>query len=162
VTTVLFVCQANTARSIMAHVLLTRLLAERDGASGIRVRSGGIANYARDGMLPSFDARLVLREVGIHVGENDLSSTDLRQHRDLVAEAAVIVTMTAEQRAVMARFPEAAGRPIVTLRELAGEDGDITDPATQGEEAFRWCRDEILRCLDTSFDRLLALARATP
>ena len=36
---------------------------------------GGIANYARDGMLASLDARLALRDVGIRLGEDDFAST---------------------------------------------------------------------------------------
>ena len=156
VRTVLFVCQANTARSVMAHVMLERMLAERAVAS-IRVRSGGIANYVRDGMLPSLDARLALREHGIHLDDGDMASTDLRSHRDIVAETDLILTMTADQRAVMAAFTEAAGKPIFTLREFAGEEGDIADPAMQGEDVFRHCRDEIRRCLTTALPRLLAL-----
>ena len=34
-------------------------------------------------------------------------------------------------------------------------DGDIEDPAGQGEEAFRYCRDEIVRCLEKVVPRLL-------
>jgi protein-tyrosine-phosphatase len=45
---------------------------------------------------------------------------------------------------------------VFTLREFVGEAGDIGDPATQGEEAFRACRDEIKRCLQQGIDRLLA------
>jgi hypothetical protein len=82
------------------------MLADRGAGERVRIRSGGIANYARDGMLPSLDARLVLREDGIHLGED--------------------------------------GR------------GDIGDPAMKGEDVFRACRDEIKRCLEVSFDRLLA------
>jgi protein-tyrosine-phosphatase len=158
VTTVLIVCHANTARSVMAQVLLERMLAERNGARPIRVQSGGIGNYARDGMLPSLDARLVLREIGIHLAEDALTSTDLRQHRDLVAAADLILTMTDAQRTAVADFPESAGRPILTLRGLAGEAGDIADPAMQGEDAFRAARDEITRCLERGLDRLLAIA----
>jgi len=39
VTTVLLVCHANTCRSVMAHVLLERMLAERNGHHQIRVLS---------------------------------------------------------------------------------------------------------------------------
>jgi protein-tyrosine-phosphatase len=53
-------------------------------------------------------------------------------------------------------FAEARARDVVTLRELAGETGDIGDPAGQGEDRFRACRDEIKRCLEKSIDRLLA------
>ena len=153
--TVLLVCHANTARSIIAHALLERMLAEREAAHRIRIRSGGIANYARDGMLPSLDARLVLREDGIDLDEDALTSTDLRRHRHLVAEADLILTMTAAQKRSIGLFPEAQGRPVFTLREFAGEDGDIDDPATQGEHVFRACRDDIKRCLVRGLDRLL-------
>ena len=141
----------------MAHVLLERTLAERDAGGHIRVRSGGIATYARDGMLPSLDARIVLREEGIHLGEDGLTSTDLKRHRHLLAEADLILTMTTAQKEMLDAFDEARGRPVYTLREFAGAPGDIDDPAMQGEDVFRTCRDEIKRCLDPTADRLLAL-----
>ena len=155
--TVLLVCHANTARSVMAQALLEKMLTERNGHHRIRVRSGGIASYARDGMLASLDARLALREDGIHLAEDDFASTDLKRHRDLITEADLILTMTALQKQMLDAFPEAQGRPVFTLREFVGDDGDIADPATQGEEAFRACRDEIKRCLEQSVERLLVL-----
>ncbi|MBI2526971.1 MAG: hypothetical protein HYV93_13430 [Candidatus Rokubacteria bacterium] len=158
--TILLVCHANTARSVMAQLLLERLLAGRDALAGVRIRSGGIAPYARDGMVPSLDARLVLREAGIELGEEELASTDLKRHRHLLAEAHLIVTMTLQQKRMVEGFAEARGRPVLTLRELAGEEGDIADPATQGEESFRACRDEISRCLERSVDRLLVALSA--
>jgi protein-tyrosine-phosphatase len=156
VNTVLLVCHANTARSIIAHALLERMLAERGVSHRVRIRSGGIADYARDGMLPSLDARLVLREDGISLGENGLVSTDLKRHRHLIAEADLILTMTAAQKETVARYSEAEGRPVHTLKEFAGEEGDIGDPAMQGEAAFRACRDDIKQCLERALDRLLA------
>lgn len=152
---VLVVCHANTARSVIAQVLLEKMLTERDAADGFRIRSGGIATYARDGMLPSLDARLALKEIGVHLAEDDMTSTDLKRHRHLIAEADLIVTMTARQKEMLAVYTEAAGRRMVTLREWAGELGDIEDPAGQGEEAFRYCRDEIVRCLEKIVPRLL-------
>jgi hypothetical protein len=44
----------------------------------------------------------------------------------------------------------------MTVRELAGEAGDIADPAMQDEDVFRHCRDEITRCLVRGLERLLA------
>ena len=139
----------------MAHVLLERLLAAR-GLGDVRVRSAGVARFARDGMLASLDARLVLREVGIHLAEDAFASTDLRRHPELLAEAGVVVTMTVDQKEVVAQLG-AGPSAIFTLRELAGEEGDIGDPVGQGEEVYRACRDEIARCLDKGLDRLLAL-----
>ena len=151
--TVLFVCHANTARSVMAQVLLAQMLAER--APNVHVCSAGIANYARDGMIPSLDARLALREEGIDLPEDAITSTDLRAHRDLLRDADVILTMTDQQKAMVEALQEARDRPVFTLREFAGEAGDIGDPATLGEDVFRACRDEIKRCLTKSLDRLL-------
>jgi len=142
----------------MAHVMLERMLSERNGHQDVRVRSGGVAPYARDGMIASMDARLVLREDGIHIGEYEFTSTDLRRHRDLIAGADLILTMTAAQKQILDAFAEARGRPIFTLKEFAGEGGDIDDPVGQGEDRYRVCRDEIKRCLENSVDRLLNLS----
>lgn len=151
------VCHANTARSVMAQVILERMLAQHGADGAIRVRSGGIANYARDGMIASLDARLALREEGIHLAEDAFASTDLKRHRHLLAEADVILTMTVRQKQMLDAFDEARGRPVFTLREFVGENGDIEDPATQGEDVFRACRDEIKRCLEKSVARLLMI-----
>ena len=155
--TVLMVCHANTARSVMAQVLLERMLARHGVDGAIQVRSGGIANYARDGMIASLDARLALRDEGIHLGENEFVSTDLRRHRDQLAGADLILTMTVLQKQMLGAFDEARGRAVFTLREFVGEEGDIDDPATQGVDVFRACRDEIKRCLEKSVPRLLML-----
>jgi protein-tyrosine-phosphatase len=153
---VLIVCHANTSRSVMAHVLLEKMLADQ-GAEHITVRSGGVALYARDGMIASLDARLILREVGIHLREEDFVSTDLKHHRHLITHADLILAMTDEQKEMVAAYPEAAGKRVVTLRELAGESGDIEDPAMQGEEAFRARFVEISHCLQKGFPQVLKL-----
>jgi len=158
VKTVLFVCHANTCRSVMAQALLEKMLAERNGR--VRVRSGGIGHTARDGMIPSLDARLLLREDGIHLSETAILSTNLRQHRELVADADLILTMTALQKRELRALAAADGRPVFTLREFVGEDGDIADPVGQDEDVYRACRDEIKRCLEKAVDRLLG--GATP
>ena len=157
--TVLFVCHANTARSVMAQALLEKLLAERAPGHAIRVRSGGVAPYARDGMLASLDARLALREVGVHLGEDAVTSTDLKAHPELLTGADLILTMTARQKEMLAAFPEARGKTVLSLREFAGEAGDIADPAGQGEDVFRACLGEIKRCLEGSLERLLGTGR---
>jgi protein-tyrosine phosphatase len=155
--TVLIVCHANTARSVMAQVVLEHLLRQRGVHERVRVRSGGVARYARDGMLPSLDAKIALRDIGLEVSDA-ISSTDLRQHPERVAEAALIVTMTDEQTQIIRSYPEARDKTVLTLRELAGEAGDIADPVGQSEEGFRACRAEIERCLGGAIDRLVAWA----
>lgn len=154
---VLIVCHANTSRSIMAHVLLRKMLTER-GADHIRIRSGGVAIYARDNMIPSLDARMVLREQGIHLQETELSSIDLKRHRHLIEQADLILAMTQEQKRMLDAYPEAEGKRVFTLKEFAGEEGDIEDPAMQGEEVFHARMVEIQRCLEKSIEDLLRLS----
>ena len=152
---ILIICHANTSRSIIAEAVLLRLLASQGMGDRFEVRSGGIAPYARDGSLVSLDARFVLRDIGIHIPEG-AGATDLKRQRHLVEQADLILAMTDEQRRMLAKgFPEAEGKPVVLLRELAGADGDIADPAAQGEDVFRTCRDEIVRCLEAGMPRLL-------
>jgi protein-tyrosine-phosphatase len=117
------------------------------------VRSGGIAPYARDSSLVSLDARLLLREDAIEI-PSDTTSCDLKRHRHHLADADLIVAMTDEQKRMLATFEEASGKDIVTLREAAGESGDIGDPAGRDEDFYRQCRDEIRRCLEKALDRL--------
>ncbi len=157
--TVLLVCHGNTCRSVMAQALLEKMLAERGAADAVRVRSGGVGGNARDGMIPSLDARIVLREDGIELGEDRITSTDLRRHRDLVAAADLILTMTAEQKVLLGALADTARPPVFTLAEFAGGGGDIRDPMGHDEHRYRMTRDEIRGCLERSIDRLLAMLR---
>jgi protein-tyrosine phosphatase len=155
--TVLVVCHGNTCRSVMAQALLEKMLAERGAAGAIRVRSGGVGANARDGMIPSLDARIVLREDGIQLAEDAMTSTDLRRHRELVAGADLILTMTTEQKTLVGALADTAARPVFTLAEFAGGEGDIRDPMGHDEDRYRATRDEIRRCLERSLDRLLGM-----
>jgi protein-tyrosine-phosphatase len=139
----------------MAQKLIERMLAERGLGDRVDVSSAGVWIHARDGMIPSLDARLALREVGIHLAEDAMASTALRDHPELLAGADLVVTMTTEQTALVRALANGAGVDVVTLPQLAGESGDIADPAGQGEDAFRAARDEIMRCLALGFDRLV-------
>ena len=141
----------------MAHALLEKMLAKRGLDGRIRVTSGGIGAHARDGMIASLDARIVLREEGIHLGEDTIVSTDLKAHRELLAGADLIVTMTEEQKRLVRAEAETAGRAVYTLGELAGDGADIRDPVGQDEARYRFTRDEIKRRLEGSLERLLRL-----
>ena len=151
---ILIICHANTSRSVIAEALLRRMLRERALDDRISVQSGGIAPFARDGALVSLDARLVLRDEGIHL-PSDSVATDLKANRHLVADADLILAMTDEQiRMLRAAFPEAEGKAVYTLKAFAGVAGDIEDPAGRDEAFFEATRDEIKACLVRALERL--------
>jgi protein-tyrosine-phosphatase len=155
---ILFICHANTSRSVIAEALLKKMLTARALHDHLTVMSGGIAAYARDGALVSMDARLVLREEGIHLAADSVS-TDLKRNRHLVVDADLILAMTAQQvRMLREAFPEAAGKDVYTLKEFAGGHGDIDDPVGKGDDGYAACRDEIKACLEQAMARLAPAA----
>ena len=152
---VLIVCAANTARSVMAEHMLRRELRERGIESHVQVISAGIAPYARDGALVSLDTRLALRDDNIHLGE-EATSTDLKRHPELLEQADVVIAMTDQQKSdLLSLFPGADGKPVHTLREFADEVGDIEDPFEKGDEKFTEVRVEIKRLIPAVADRIL-------
>ena len=154
---ILLICAANTARSVMAEHLMARELRRRGRTHQVRLRSAGIAPYARDGALISLDTRMALRDIGIELGE-EATSTDLKRHPELLAEADLVIAMTAQQaRELRERFEVTELHAVHTLREFAGETGDIDDPFEQGERAFAECRREIERLTPLVVEKLFAL-----
>jgi len=151
---ILFICHANTSRSVIAEALLKRMIEERALQDHLTVESGGIASYARDGALVSMDARLVLRDEGIHIS-SDAVSTDLKRNRHLIEDADLILAMTDEQVQMLHNnFPEAAGKDVYTLKAFAGGHGNIEDPVGKGEDEYAACCDQIKTCLERAIERL--------
>lgn len=152
---ILFICHANTSRSVIAEALLRKMVAARALPQDLSIVSGGVASFARDGALASMDARLVLRDEGIDLPP-ETSSMDLKRHPEVVDQADLILAMTEEQiDMLLALYPHAAAKPLHTLKGFAGHPGDIDDPVGKSEAVFAACLREIKDCLEAAWPRLL-------
>lgn len=141
---ILVVCSVNTARSRMAEGFLKDFFSKHN--SNIMVKSGGISSHARDGMLISMDANLVMEEIGIKLPDNS-KSVDLKKHPELINNADLILTLTEKHKIELMNFATIDNKEIFTLKEFAGSSGDIKDPSMKEIEGFRIARDEILDSL---------------
>ena len=137
---ILIVCSVNTARSRMAEGFLKDFFKKLN--LDVLVNSGGISSNARDGMTISMDAKLAMEEVGIKLSDSALS-TDLKKHHELVREADLILTLTNKHKDEMQDFFILDSKDILTIKEFAGEHGDIEDPSMK-EALFKKVRDEII------------------
>lgn len=141
---ILVVCSVNTARSPMTQGILNNFFARNN--MNVEVYSGGISSNARDGMLISLDAKLVMKEIGILLSDDSVS-IDLKKRPELIHQADLILTLTEKHKEEILENINSDGKNIITLREFAGEKGDIDDPSMKGFEGFRKARDEIEHCI---------------
>ncbi len=149
---VLVACSVNTARSPMTEGFLKDFFARNN--MKVEVYSGGISSNARDGMLISLDAKFVMKEFFIDLPEDALS-IDLKKRPKLIQRPDLILTLTDKHKKELIDYTNSDNKEIYTLREFAGENGDIEDPSMKGLEGFRKARDEIKRCLDKGLRKYL-------
>lgn len=141
---ILVVCSVNTARSRMAEGFLKDFFSRHN--LNVIVKSGGISSHARDGMLISMDAKLVMEEIGIKLLDNSVS-IDLKKHPEFIIDVDLILTLTEKHKTELRNFINVNHKEIFTLKEFAGSSGDIKDPSMKEIEGFRIARDEILDSL---------------
>ncbi|MFX1478591.1 MAG: hypothetical protein ACFFCI_10735 [Promethearchaeota archaeon] len=138
---ILIVCSVNTARSRMAEGFLKDYFSRNN--LSIEVKSGGVSSHARDGMLISMDAKLVMNEIGINLSDTSLS-IDLKKRPELIEKADLILTLTEKHKKEVYNILEKDNKIIYTIKEFGGSSGDIEDPSMSELEGFRKARDEII------------------
>ena len=145
---VVFVCHGNIIRSAFAAAWLERIVAERDHAPGITIRSAGLC--AEDGNPAHPDARAAAERFGISLETHRAQRLD----DETVRQADLIFIMDRLHRVRMQQqFPEAAARTYLlgTLHPegLFARDGQqIRDPYGEGTEAVTQCLEGLRPCVE--------------
>ena len=67
----------------------------------------------------------------------------MKKHSQLIQEADLILTLTNKHKEEIEEFFNLDNKKILTIKEFAGESGDIEDPSMK-EELFKKVRDEII------------------
>ena len=141
---VLFVCGGNTCRSPMARVIIEEMLKAKGIADEAVVDSAAYDGPTLD--TASGGAREAIRCM---FGDDLLASHCTKGLDDeLVDWADMILVMTSRMKIGL------PAKKTCTLREYAGQTGDIVDPWGKGVENYVKCAKEIQGCIVSAWPRL--------
>lgn len=129
-----FVCTGNTCRSPMAEAIFKNM--ERE--SEIKVISRGIIVLFDEPINPK--AEIVLKNHDLELGSH--RSKGLKESD--IDENTLVLTMTQDQkRKILQSYPHAMN--VYTIKEYAGETGDVVDPYGGTLVDYEECYKELAR-----------------
>lgn len=126
---VMFVCTANICRSPIAEKLFNKKIKEHNLC--LSTDSSGLLE---GGHLISLSSMQLLMEQGIMEAQEHVSK---KITQEMVAASWLVLTMEERQRDFLKQAHPDAAHKIMTLNEIAGFDGDITDPYGSELEFYR-------------------------
>ena len=144
ITKLIFVCTENTCQSPMAETIFKGIEHELD----LEVCSRGLVVLFPEPVSPK--AEQVLGTHGLIMEQH--ITRQFRQEE--VDEDTLVLTMTVVQKRRLAT-DFFVNDNVYTIREFAGEHGDVEDPYGQSIEGYERCYDEIRMLMDRVIYRLL-------
>ncbi len=141
--TLIFTCTGNTCRSPIAEAIYKNL----DKVSDRKVLSRGLVVLFNEPINPKAETVLNMHDLELnnHIAKG-LKSSD-------IDDQTLILTMTESQKKkVLQDFPEA--KDVYTIKEFAGEIGDVVDPYGGTLVDYQECFTELARLVKKTFYKL--------
>lgn len=140
---IIFVCTGNTCRSPIAEAIFKNL----EKVSDIKVISRGLVVLFAEPLNPKAEIIIKKHDLDLsnHVSKG-LKASD-------IDENTIILTMTESQKKkVLELYPET--KEVFTIKEYAGENGDVTDPYGGTLMDYEECYFELGRLVKKSVYKL--------
>jgi ribose 5-phosphate isomerase B len=148
---ILIVDTGNTCRSPMAEMVLKKRLEENNLTDRLLVVSAGLA--IESSRAASRGARFAATSVGMSL-ENHQARQVLPEQ---LVEADLVLCMTESHKQLLKNMAQLSAKKVFTLKEYAGESGDVLDPYDKPVEEYVDCLGEISLLIDRSFPKFLEL-----
>ncbi|MFH1905528.1 MAG: low molecular weight protein arginine phosphatase [bacterium] len=144
--TILFVCTGNSCRSIMAEGLLKKMLSEKGVEEYSKYKIISAGTHTVEGFPPVHMTQKVMNEQDIDVS----SYKSNKLTKETVNKADLVLVMTQKHKDEILRIYQEKTKKIFLLKEFAGiedKNPDIADPIGLSYDAYKYCMEEIEKCL---------------
>lgn len=143
---IIFICTGNTCRSPMAEYMMKHLWPDSNRPEII---SRGTSVYSNEPINPKTIRALEINEVPY-----EQRTSKALDEKDLDGRA-LILTMTQGHKLDLGDIRKKDGYPVIcTIKEFAGETGDVKDPYGMPERAYDLCCLELDRLIGKVINRL--------
>jgi len=144
---IIFICTANTCRSVLAHYYALRRAGELN--LPLDISSAGLEET--DALRPPDE---VIKLLGTH-GTAAVNRAPVMLTADLAAGADVLLAMTrAHTEEIKRRFPAAASKTRLLAQYAGLGNGDVADPYGGGEAVYRAAFKLIISAVNSALEKL--------